>query len=177
MKKHIIICLVILAATTTCCEKEWEKYKDCKEWELTALEPQVLQSIHWKLEGFVDIENCTIKRPKCPENWVCEDAYTFRFTGDTVSEGNPWYFTDTLARGLKVFYGETSSNSISGTYETDFETGSFHITTRLSTHVGETSDGYQYCDVLPKVQHFALQENELRLYYNDKKNYLLYKPK
>ena len=175
-KKILVIAILLLSSVIITGVTGCHKDKGCKEWEQTPIEPQALLNITWKCVGFVNTKSCKIKKPTCPEYRNCENDYTFTFTSDTVSECNPWYFTDTVARGLKVFYGRTSSNSISGTYEFDCKTGSFHITIRLTTLVGETSDGYQYCDVLPIVQYFSLQENEMRLYYNNKQNYLLFKP-
>ena len=176
MKKEVLLMAILFLSSAiitglTGCDKD----KECKEWEQTPIEPQALLNTTWKCAGFVDIESCKIKKPKCPEWRDCTNDYTFTFTNDTASEYNPWYFMDTIARGLKVFYGTTSTNSISGTYEFDYMTGSSYITIRLTTLVGETSDGYQYCDVLPVVQYFSLQEKELRLYYNNKRNYLLFK--
>jgi hypothetical protein len=47
----------------------------------------------------------------------------------------------------------------------------------LTTEVVEYFDGELFVKTLSSVQSFSIQEDELKLYYNDKKNCLLFKLK
>ena len=72
----------------------------------------------------------------------------------------------------KTFSGKSSTNKLQGNYEIDFTTHSIHITVGAMTQINELFDGKLYLETLNIVQSFDLQENTLRLYYNDKKNCL-----
>ena len=113
-----------------------------------------LTGTSWKLNGVVDAEagKLTELEPK-----DCEECYTLTFDDENT------------------VYSFTSANSLTGKYEVDFKTYTFSITTLGSPKLGERGDGNSYRYVLPTVQSFSLQEGELRLYYNEKKEYLSYK--
>ena len=136
------------------CEK-WEKYKECKEWEQTTVAPQALLNITWKLEGFVDIEGCKIKKL---ENFEHFNSYYLIFKED------------------ESLYGIGACNGLNGTYEIDYSINNLNINIGISTEVYcPKTDEELYVETLNKVQLFSIQENELRLYYNNKHNYLLFK--
>jgi len=112
-----------------------------------------LAGTKWKLVGIVDAETgkLTGLEPK-----DCKECYTLTFDEDICT-------------------GVTSTNFFMGVYTANSETSSFEMTTE-GTEIGEVYDGYLYVDILRSVQFFSLSTNELRLYYNDGKEYLSYEP-
>jgi hypothetical protein len=118
-----------------------------------------LTNTKWKLAGIVDTQTGVLTELE-PKD--CDRCYTLDFDN-----------TDTIVRGF------TSSNSFGGTYEVDYSTHSFKIVNLARTLVGEQEDGHLYLDILYQIQSFSIlnkkKKNELWLYHNDKKNYLLFK--
>ena len=112
--------------------------------------PAHLPSTKWKLESIVDVETNTIKVLEPTDREKC--------------------YTLTLYSNNK-FIGYTSTNEIVGVFEAP--TGNVRLL--FKTEVVEIRDGSFYFQTLLSVQSFAQQENELRLYYNNEMNYLLYK--
>jgi len=119
----------------------------------TKSERDLLTNNEWKLVGFVDVEADNMKIAQPTDEW----CYTFLFKKN------------------KRWGGISSSNSIGGKYKINYNTRYINISMELTTLNNEYSDGYLYLESLEKVDFFSLQENELKLYYNDKQNYLLYK--
>jgi len=114
-----------------------------------------LTGVSWKLVGTVDAETGSLREFE-PEN--CDWCYRLTFDTDTSLSGR------------------SSVNSIYGTYVVDYATGSFNITGLGGTAVGAIwSDERLWYDILYKIETFSLQENELRLYYDGNKNYLLFR--
>ena len=77
----------------------------------------------------------------------------------------------------KTLSGFSSANELCGNYEFDISTCYINIDIHAMTEVNENFDGELFIESLNKVDYFALQENELRLYYNNKQDYLLLKPR
>ena len=117
-----------------------------------------LLNTKWKLAGIVDTETGELKELE-PKD--CEECYTIAFDTD------------------KTFSGRTASNIIDyADYEIDYKTGGFYITNIIGTERAEIGEGYLYCDILWKIKSFTITDKYpriLHLYYNDKKNYLLFK--
>jgi len=112
-----------------------------------------LAGAKWKLNGIVNAETGAVTELD-PKN--DDRCYLLSFDEDTYT-------------------GVSSTNDLMGKYTADFETSNFEISVG-GTHRGEVGDGYLYVDVLSSVQSFSLLGNELRLYYNEKKEYLSYRP-
>jgi hypothetical protein len=157
MKKHILIfaaSCIIIGFFSAC-----EKAKQCEKIETDIIIDEcqsTLENTNWKLVGFVDIETGCLKKAEPTD---CNSCYTLNFKADSI------------------LFGHTSTNSFNAAYIVDYDMNSIQIKVLLSTTVGEMGDGYLYDSILDKVQFFILQMDELRLYYNDKNNYLLFKLK
>jgi hypothetical protein len=124
---------------------------DLAEWR----EIVILQGITWKLIAFVDTETGEIKEVE-PKNY--ERCYHLTFhKGDTLQ-------------------GVAFNHLFYGNYTFDEETSNIQIFKEQipSMHM-ERFDGVQYLNSLDEIQSFFIQKNELKLYYNNKKNYLLFK--
>ncbi|MDR2147251.1 MAG: BACON domain-containing protein [Tannerella sp.] len=115
-----------------------------------------LDSTEWKLSGIVDAQTVNLQELE-PKGY--NKCYTFRFKSNST------------------YVGYSSFNYLGGSYIYNYETGDFNFIGYITlTEAGETHDGKIYLAALFKVQSFSLKEDELRLYYDSKKKYLLYKP-
>ena len=118
----------------------------------------------WKLAGIVDVETGDLKvlePKKCAECDSCK-CYTLIFENI--------YDIDDYS-----FITHTASNELIGIYGIDNEKQTFFTGILGGTKVGERLDGPLFIKCMNAVQSFSLCENELRLYYNENKNYLLFK--
>jgi len=124
--------------------------------EIPQTDPNVLiTNTEWKLSGFVNAKTGKLKKAK-QDN---EKAYFLMFNKD------------------KTLSGFASNNRLTGSYEMDISTRNINISVWTMTLAMEHPDGELFLESLNKVDFFSLQEHELRLYYNDKQNYLLFKVK
>jgi len=123
--------------------------------ELEPVLPEKEYSIcdKWKLVGFVEVETDEIKEIE-PKDERC---FLLTFNEN------------------KTLSGVSSSNPLQGNYDISYTTGSIYITIGQCTYINETLDGRLYVNSLNEVDFFSLQENELRLYYNNKRNFLFFK--
>jgi hypothetical protein len=64
-----------------------------------------------------------------------------------------------------------------GEYEIDTSSRYINISIQALTEAFEPSNGILFIESLNEADLFSLQEHELRLYYNDNQNYLLFKPR
>ena len=112
--------------------------------------PTHLPSTKWKLEGIVDVQTNTIKELE-PKDY--EISYTLTLYSDGT------------------FTGYTSINK----FVCVFESSTGNVRLLLITEAGERGDGRLFYNTLLSVQSHTQQEHELKLFYNDKRNYLLYK--
>jgi hypothetical protein len=106
-----------------------------------------VQGTNWKLAGIVDSETNILEELK-PKD--CDRCYTLNF--DTDSTGFGWSTTNQISINLQ-------GARLLG----------------IMTAVGERGDGYLFGDILYFVDSYKLENNELKFFYNDCKNYLLYK--
>ena len=117
----------------------------------------VLFKTKWELVGIVDTKTNDMKILE-PKSWGTYKRYTLDFFKESVFE--------TLS----------ATNTLVGEYTVNAETQSIFLSIKGGTKVGEIGDGKMWSDdILPTVNSFSLNENELRLYYNNQKNYLLLK--
>jgi len=112
-----------------------------------------LKRTTWKLVGFVNVASGEVKEAEP----ASENCYLLSFNEDSTLSGT------------------SSSNQLAGTYVFDEKKSSIHINIHQATLVTEAFDGNQYLDALNVVQSFLLHKDELRLYYNDQKEYLFFK--
>jgi len=108
----------------------------------------------WKLIGFVDVKNNTIKMVQ-PES---DNCYVLTFYSDST------------------FQGKTSTNQVFGKYEINSTTEVLKIVQFGGTEISELQDGQDYVDALLLIDSFAIKERGLELYYDNKNYYLLFKP-
>jgi hypothetical protein len=124
----------------------------------TPKEPDVsLKGTTWKLVGFADVETGTLRKA-VPED--CKRCYTITFNTDSTC------------------YGHGFSNPIDyGIYKVDYEMSKIKIIYVVVTKVVPYFDENLFVETVNMVQYFSMQEDELKLYYNNKKNYLLFNKK
>ena len=106
-----------------------------------------LQGTKWKLEGIVDIQTSTLKELE-PKN--CDKCYTFVFDTDTTARG----YTCVNA----MYIGGLNPIVIGG------------------TKIYETGDAGICFDALFSVKSYTFDGKELKLFFDNNNNYLLYKP-
>ena len=108
-----------------------------------------LKGTQWKLVSF-SVE---------PLQSQCETCFTLIFNEDSTLSGF------------------SSANLLAGTYMMNAkDTTRILLTIHTATFVYEQSNGTQYIEALNAVQFFSIYKDTLILYYNNKKNYLLFKP-
>jgi hypothetical protein len=116
-------------------------------------EKELLTDNTWKLVGFVDAVSGEMKEAKPSEEY----CYILKFHKN------------------RKLTGATSTNRIlEAKYKINYSTYKINISIEIMTMANECYDGYLYIESLDKVDSFSLQEDKLRLYYNDKQNYLLF---
>ena len=113
-----------------------------------------LKNTEWKLVNFVDVANNTKKTPE-PES---EKSYILKFleTGDSLT-------------------AVSSTNNFIGTYTIDIKTSSISITRLVGTEINEIGDGVLFVKSLNTVDKYMIDNNILKLYYDDNKNCLEFK--
>ena len=113
-----------------------------------------LRDTEWKLVNFVDVANNTNKIPE-PNSEMC---YILKFleTADSLT-------------------AVSSTNNFIGTYTIDIKTSSISITRLVGTEINEIGDGVSFVKSLNTVDKYMIDNNILKLYYNDNKNYLEFK--
>ena len=69
--------------------------------------------------------------------------------------------------------------SLGGKFVIDYDNCSFQLNDFGGTKSGEFGDGYLYVNPFwnRTIQSFSYMENELKLFFNENKNCLLFKPK
>jgi hypothetical protein len=136
----------------------------------------VLKGTKWKLAGIVDTEANTLKELE-PKN--CTKCYTFTFGGDGVFNPTIWRSNGEMYIGTgwyEIATGHACSNVMTFLYRVDYKTGAFFVyNVGTITEMGEPLDVKLYFESLELVQSFSYNENELKLFYNDNNNYLLFK--
>jgi hypothetical protein len=154
MKYVKLILIFFVLAGGFSCESLVEEKQTQDEVDLSENEGS-LKGTKWKLAGIVDVETGDLKvlEPK-----DCEKCFTLAFDTDST------------------FLTYSSFNELGGNYVVDYVKHSFQITCFGGTKAGEFGEGELY--VKPfwnrTVQSFSYKERELRLYYDENRNYLLY---
>ena len=129
-------------------------FSSCQK-EIPPNDPNILiTDTKWQLAGFVNAKTGKLKKVKTDN----EKCYTLTFNKD------------------QTLSGFSSFNMLHGSYEMNTAIREIHISVYAMTSAGEFSDGELFIESLNKVDFFVLQENELRLYYNNKQKYLFFKP-
>ena len=117
-------------------------------------EKKFLTGTQWKLIGFVDAVADTMKIAE-PES---ENCYLISFNKN------------------KKILGFGGCNTLIGKYDIDYNTNTINIYDIGGTLIYcPTYDEELYIESLNKVAFFSIQEEELRLFYNNRHNYLLFK--
>ena len=116
----------------------------------------------WKLVGIMDVKTNTLKVLE-PKN--CQRCYIIMF--------NSGLYEDDEYNTNIVYY--SSTNELVGNYNANYETQTISFRIYGGTKVGEVGDGEMWCNIFPTIKSFSFQKNSLRLYYNDQRNYLLFK--
>ena len=113
-----------------------------------------LKNTEWKLVNFVDVANNTNKIPE-PNSEMC---YILKFleTGDSLT-------------------AVSSTNNFIGTYTIDIKTSSISIASLRGTEINEIGDGVSFVKSLNTVDKYMIDNNILKLYYDDNKNCLEFK--
>ena len=122
-----------------------------------------LQGTKWKLVGIVDAKTSNLKILEPREYEKC---YTLAFDNSI-----PYCNED----DINSFSTRSSTNELGGCYVIDYEKQHIQVLSFGGTKINEIGDGKLFCDALRTIQSFSLQKNELRMYYNNKQNYLLFK--
>ena len=112
----------------------------------------------WKMEGTVDVETGDLKVYEYPYPYGYDKCYILIFDSD-------WHF-----------YGFSDVNDIFGYYQINYSTGEFYCNIG-GTKVFYTGDSAKWTILFPQIRSFSLEDNQLKLYYNDHKNYLLFRPR
>jgi hypothetical protein len=140
-------CFLILPALLLCLGVTGCKEKDKKE------ETANLTGTRWKLVGFVENGKLIEAEPK-----DCAECYALTFNID------------------RTLGTHSSTNGLFGTYSIDNNLSTIEITNLGGTKINELLDGKLYVETLLLIQSFSIVNNELKLYYANNKNYLLFKP-
>ncbi|MDR1372242.1 MAG: hypothetical protein LBJ17_03830 [Dysgonamonadaceae bacterium] len=108
-----------------------------------------LADTQWKLSGIFDVQNNSLKVLNPTD---CEECYTINFDTDSTATGKSssnLVLVDLFGKGKLI---------------------------GIATEMGETGDGYLFCDAIGLVTSYSCNENELKFFYteNGKEYYLLY---
>ncbi len=107
----------------------------------------------WKFIGFGNIEDNSFENATPTD---CGNCYILSFSSDGILSGT------------------TSMNSFNGEYEVH-ENNGITLFNIISTLAGELGNGDKYADALWIIESYEIDNKELKLYYNNKKNFLLLK--
>ena len=165
----VILCVFFIV---TGCEnsKESDENSDNGVEPTSLIDPMSLIDTRWKLTGIIGVETEVFRELERQQS--CDICYTLSFETDSVYYDG----TNAVQAGWHYrFNGYSSKNILSCPYRIDYETGAFQIIHMGGSEAGEVPDGQLYKDALYDVQSFTLQNNELTLYYNNKKNFLKFK--
>ena len=141
-----IAAMLIIAAAGFSCAKD----KSCSCGEGNGDSKPAMEGTKWKLAGIMDVEACDLKELE-PKD--CSTCYTLEF------------YTDSTAQGKSVM----NSVYVSLTSKTIFG---------VMTEIYDSNNGdvQLLYDAMETIASYAVTKNELRFCYNERKNYLLYKP-
>jgi hypothetical protein len=137
-----------------------------------------LEGTAWRLAGFVDVQTGILEEiiPRKGiladvDGWLklidgepidCEECYTLTFIADSVAQGKSLYNQIRVSFFVPI---QISSANISFP-EKPVSGG---------TEIGEPPTPVRYLNVLRDLSSYICFNNELKLFYNSNKNYVLYK--
>jgi len=126
-----------------------------------------LADTKWKLAGFGDVGEGELREPGYGDPWGRDPKtwYTLFFLPDTALD----------YRGYMIADVESVMNGGGFMYVADYESSTFTTVETMFTQMQERFNGQEYINALEEVQAFELRDTTLKLYYNDKKNYLLFR--
>ena len=125
-----------------------------------------LENTSWKLAYFVDIENNTKREPNNP--FTNPEIYTIYFDStmdDQIGLGENSYSMGVIG----IVYYDYSANYIDLTIK-------FKEMFSFGAHPIDPYDDDNFYDAILNTTAFELTKNQLKLFYNNRKNYLLFKP-
>jgi len=147
-----------------------------------AEQPNPLRGTKWKLVGIVDVKTGDLRVLQATNH---ERTFTLAFDNPRVLNGayvDMDFFEgvkfDCTQDGLGSLSTISSANVYAACYEINYERRTFRTIRFGGTRRGYGDDGFLYPNALVDMRdgtRFCLQDNQLRLYYNDNKNYLLFK--
>jgi hypothetical protein len=117
-----------------------------------------LTGVKWKLIGIGDVKTDELKALKSytVDGKDCKKCYTVTFKENGT------------------FTGFSTTNELYGNYLINYSTHDFKISELGGLKINELGDGNIYFTLLGTVQSYDLIESGLKLYYNNKNNYLLF---
>jgi len=115
-----------------------------------------LRGSKWKLVGIGSLDKIDLQELE-PKD--CEKCYTLTFDTDNT------------------FQTFSSTNNLQGIYKANYSTQTIQIVDFGGTKINEFGGGNLYVEPFwgKAIQSFSLQADELRLYYDKNKKYLLFK--
>ena len=145
-------------------------------------EPTSLNGTKWKLAGIVDTQTGDMMEPDEPDCKVRRMGWG-SLDSNTMVVLEEWECFSLEFKNDGWVHLATSSNYGWSMYTVDvsvFEKDKDILLRSIQlvpggTKIGETDFGYLFVKALSTVKFFSLKENELRLYYNDNNNFLLFK--
>jgi len=138
-----------------------------------------LQGTKWKLVGIVDVETGDLRVLQAT---YYERTFTLAFDNPRLLDAKydfDWLeggMSDCTEYGLGSLATIATINIYSGCYEINYERRTFRIVHLTGTRAG-CAIGIVYENAFRYMHggtQFCLQDNQLRLYYNDNRNYLLF---
>jgi len=142
--------------------------------------PPTLFSTKWQLEGFFsakanklekpDYSNSNINSaasvPPSPDSGVIGDRYTLEFAPDSAVRHED--------REYRVCRGNLARLSFWGLYTADYARSAIEFEVVIRPTAADTEDGERYDRSLYLSRKFELRDTDLKLYYGDEGDYLLF---
>ena len=157
---NLILLFMIFAGWS--CQKQMDLEVPIVPEAPIAVEPRTLNGTQWTLTGIMETETNTLKVLE-PDSKDCYSIW-LDMRWDPIYMVNP----------AINFYCYSSANELYGNFDANYTTQEISFVIYEETKVAETGDGDLWLQIFPTVESFFLEENELRLYYNNSKNYLLF---
>jgi hypothetical protein len=112
----------------------------------------------WKFIGFVDVQTDVLDEVELIE---CEKCYTLKFTEETVGG---WSILNVVSI---IFFDAITISPTNVPFSQRPVVG--------GTKIGEPSEPTLYTNALKDLTSYIYEDEKLKLFYNEDKNYLLYK--
>jgi len=153
----ITIATICFVGINSCSDKNVNNTKDGNT--LQEEKENLLLGTKWKLFGYFDVEKNELKQDGYENYENYENTFILFFDTDSTISG-------------------TATNKLTyGKYLINFQTSTLNFidfTMDWSDWVEDSPAGHSYVAIMNTIQHFSFTE-ELKLFYNDKKKYLLFK--